>query len=114
MKFSVADFRAADDANVGPTTLIQGCRQRHVQYGFLSPFGDRVAGHPLGLSIAGTIAMFLVGGGILIHGVPALHHAVEAIPVPLLPDLIVGVVAGGLSLLLVTLAQKLWAIFKKK
>lgn len=31
-----------------------------------------------GLSIAGTAAMFLVGGGILVHGVPALGHAVEA------------------------------------
>jgi uncharacterized protein len=30
------------------------------------------------LSVAGTAAMFLVGGGILVHGVPALHHAVEA------------------------------------
>jgi uncharacterized protein len=29
-----------------------------------------------GLTIAGTAAMFLVGGGILAHGVPALHHAV--------------------------------------
>jgi uncharacterized protein len=27
-----------------------------------------------GLSVAGTAAMFLVGGGILTHGVPALHH----------------------------------------
>ena len=26
------------------------------------------------LSVAGTAAMFLVGGGILTHGVPALHH----------------------------------------
>jgi predicted DNA repair protein MutK len=29
-----------------------------------------------GLSVAGTAAMFLVGGGILVHGVPALHHQV--------------------------------------
>ena len=31
-----------------------------------------------GLSVVGTAAMFLVGGGILVHGVPALHHATEA------------------------------------
>jgi predicted DNA repair protein MutK len=31
------------------------------------------------LSVAGTAAMFLVGGGILVHGVPALHHAVEGV-----------------------------------
>jgi predicted DNA repair protein MutK len=30
-----------------------------------------------GLSVAGTVAMFLVGGGILTHGVPALHHLIE-------------------------------------
>ena len=30
------------------------------------------------LSVAGTIAMFLVGGGILVHGVPPLAHALEA------------------------------------
>jgi predicted DNA repair protein MutK len=28
------------------------------------------------LSVAGTVAMFLVGGGILVHGLPALHHAI--------------------------------------
>jgi predicted DNA repair protein MutK len=30
------------------------------------------------LSVAGTAAMFLVGGGILVHGVAPLHHAIEA------------------------------------
>ena len=30
-----------------------------------------------GLSVAGTAAMFLVGGGILVHGMPVLHHASE-------------------------------------
>lgn len=29
------------------------------------------------LSIAGTLAMFLVGGGILSHGIGALHHGIE-------------------------------------
>ncbi len=29
------------------------------------------------LSIAGTAAMFLVGGGIFTHNVPVLHHAIE-------------------------------------
>lgn len=29
------------------------------------------------LSIAGTLAMFLVGGGILVHNIDALHHWVE-------------------------------------
>jgi predicted DNA repair protein MutK len=31
------------------------------------------------LSIAGTVAMFMVGGGILIHGIPEAHHFIEHI-----------------------------------
>lgn len=31
------------------------------------------------LSILGTAAMFLVGGGILAHGIPPLHHAIEQV-----------------------------------
>ncbi|AWT48506.1 DUF808 domain-containing protein [Psychrobacter sp. YP14] len=31
------------------------------------------------LTIVGTIAMFLVGGGIIVHGIGYLHHAVEDI-----------------------------------
>ncbi|MDB5849713.1 MAG: hypothetical protein JWP29_3465 [Rhodoferax sp.] len=68
------------------------------------------------LSVAGTAAMFLVGGGILTHGVPALHHAIEAIAartgalqwlVPTLLDAVVGIVAGALVLAGVTLVQRL-------
>ena len=58
-----------------------------------------------GLSVAGTVAMFLVGGSILEHGVPALHHAFEEatadrgawrIPLGMLFNLLVGVVAGAI------------------
>lgn len=31
------------------------------------------------LSVAGTVAMFLVGGGILAHGIGPLHHAIAAL-----------------------------------
>jgi predicted DNA repair protein MutK len=68
------------------------------------------------LSVAGTLAMFLVGGGILTHAVPALHdfvhHQAEALGpllawlVPTLVDLIVGLVAGSLVLALWTLVQR--------
>lgn len=43
------------------------------------------------LSVAGTIAMFLVGGGILVHGVPPLAHALEAWAAN------AGAMAGGLA-----------------
>lgn len=49
-----------------------------------------------GLSIVGTAAMFLVGGGILAHGIPALHGRVESLAMSLLLDVVVGIVAGAL------------------
>jgi len=58
------------------------------------------------LSIAGTAAMFLVGGGILSHGIPALHHWTEGSWAPLL-NLAVGVVAGAITLGLVSGAKRL-------
>jgi hypothetical protein len=73
------------------------------------------------LSVAGTAAMFLVGGGILVHGVPALHHRIEALAaaaagpagafgtalVPQLGNLAVGVVAGAVVLLAVSGVSRL-------
>jgi uncharacterized protein len=71
-----------------------------------------------GLSIAGTAAMFLVGGGILVHGWPALHHAIEGAlqgvggvlqaVLPTVANAGVGVVAGALVLGAVSLAQRLF------
>ena len=68
------------------------------------------------LSVAGTIAMFLVGGGILTHGITPLHHWIEVLAVktgglmeqivPVLIDALVGVIAGALVLLAVTLVKK--------
>jgi predicted DNA repair protein MutK len=69
------------------------------------------------LSVAGTAAMFLVGGSILSHGIPPLHHAVEALAagagsvggtlVPLLADALVGIVAGALVLGAVSLVKRM-------
>lgn len=63
------------------------------------------------LSVVGTLAMFTVGGGILTHASPPLHHAIEAMTsglsgaavgaVGLLADLVVGALAGGVVLALV-------------
>lgn len=69
-----------------------------------------------GLSVAGTAAMFLVGGGILTHGLPWLHSLVEQVTAsvqswggsvlaavaPLLLDAVAGLIAGALALLLWT------------
>ena len=67
------------------------------------------------LAVAGTAAMFLVGGGIVVHGLPLLHHALagSGVVVGLLADAVVGVVVGALVLAGVSLGGKLWAIFRK-
>ncbi len=78
-----------------------------------------------GLSIAGTAAMFLVGGGIITHGVGALHHWIEGVAkradeassalgamTPMLLDGLAGVVTGGVVVGVVTLVKK--ALPKKK
>ncbi|MDM7950591.1 DUF808 domain-containing protein [Hydrogenophaga sp.] len=53
------------------------------------------------LSVVGTAAMFLVGGGILLHGIPSLGHAVEHFAEGLgWAGGLVNMVAGGLAGLL--------------
>ncbi len=69
------------------------------------------------LSVLGTAAMFLVGGGILVHGIAPLHHALEemlrgqnGLVQMLLSGLangLVGVLAGALLLPLWLAAQRL-------
>ena len=74
------------------------------------------------LSVAGTAAMFLVGGGILAHGVPQLAHLAHAVAdlghgvaylgaalhvlAPLVFDALVGIAAGAICLLAWTLVQR--------
>jgi len=69
-----------------------------------------------GLAIVGTAAMFLVGGGILAHGLPFLHDLPTLLaralgPLdwlgPLLTNGVIGVLAGALSLAGVSLVQRL-------
>lgn len=76
------------------------------------------------LSVAGTIAMFTVGGSILMHGLPFAHHGVQALMlhinaeqgmgpvlhfiVPVLLDIVLGLVTGALVLLAVGVARKVF------
>ncbi len=82
------------------------------------------------LSIAGTAAMFMVGGGILTHGIAPLHHLSEqlahgagGIPgvggvlgglVPTLFDALAGIVAGALVLVGVGAAKRVYLALKPK
>ena len=68
------------------------------------------------LSIIGTVAMFMVGGGILMHGIPGaeayVHHLSEgmsAVMVAITPSLagtLIGLICGGLLVSLLTLFHK--------
>ena len=65
------------------------------------------------LTVAGTAAMFLVGGGIMVHGVPVLAHSLEVLVAPLGPlvgpiatmvgNALAGVVVGAIALATVAL-----------
>ncbi|HEX4500817.1 MAG TPA: DUF808 family protein [Scandinavium sp.] len=69
------------------------------------------------LSVVGTLAMFLVGGGIVVHGIVPLHHAIEtfaaglggviAMLLPTLFNLIFGLVVGAVVLAGVNLVSRL-------
>lgn len=75
------------------------------------------------LSVAGTAAMFLVGGSIIGHGIPAVHHISEAliasvlnlpaiggilkVVAPMLIDALVGLAVGAVCVAVIMFAQKL-------
>ncbi|MCL9670265.1 DUF808 domain-containing protein [Citrobacter sp. MNAZ 1397] len=69
------------------------------------------------LSVVGTLAMFLVGGGIVVHGIAPLHHAIEhmaqgsntfvAALLPVLANLVLGFIIGAIVLLAVKLIARL-------
>ncbi|HDX8479443.1 TPA: DUF808 domain-containing protein [Klebsiella oxytoca] len=63
------------------------------------------------LSIVGTLAMFLVGGGIVVHGITPLHHAIENLAqgqngviaslLPMAANLVLGFIIGAIVLAVV-------------
>lgn len=69
------------------------------------------------LSVVGTLAMFLVGGGIVVHGIAPLHHAVENIAqgnsallaalLPMLANLVLGFIIGAVVLSAVKVVARL-------
>ncbi len=75
------------------------------------------------LTVIGTAAMFLVGGGILTHGLPPVHHAIEAMAemasplgwlVSMLLDAVVGMIGGAITLGVVKVGGRLFGSLKGK
>ncbi|PZD63386.1 DUF808 family protein [Pantoea ananatis] len=69
------------------------------------------------LTVVGTLAMFLVGGGIIVHGLAPLHHLIENAIAPFSglvagllsngANLVMGFIIGSIVLLVVNLIAKL-------
>ena len=115
----VAGIVKLDDAGLHLTQTADGNK-------FRTWAGERIldfAPHLMkGLSIVGTAAMFLVGGGIILHGNAPLHHilqvllvSIETLPggsaLPLLTTLVAnavtGLIAGGVLVALLTLFNRI-------
>jgi len=64
------------------------------------------------LSVLGTAAMFLVGGGILLHGIPALGHMVEEwlFGMGWITDLLNNLAGGALGLVAGSIAAAVWQL----
>lgn len=103
----------------------KGAAQRKLGQGLLS-FAPKLMKI---LTVVGTAAMFLVGGSILLHGIPDAHHllesavhAAQSTPViggvlgwmtPVLADAFAGVIAGGIVMGAVEGVSKIVKAFKK-
>jgi len=61
------------------------------------------------LTVIGTIAMFLVAGGIYIHNIHELHESLHGVPI-LLAELLVGSILGAVSLSILSIIK---ILFKK-
>ncbi len=75
------------------------------------------------LTVIGTLAMFLVGGSILAHGIHPLNQVVQGVAtaaggwvgsfLPMLADLLVGVVGGVVALGSVGVSRRVWKALRR-
>lgn len=82
------------------------------------------------LAFVGTAAMFLVGGGILLHGIPKMHHFIHhaqlkistvsgvgsilSAALPTVANFIAGIIAGGLLVLIYSLVTRIFSKRRKQ
>jgi hypothetical protein len=127
MTFGVYGFVAGivkmDDVGLYMSRLPDGGSARRMQQGVGRALLGAAPGLMKTLAVVGTAAMFLVGGGILVHGLGPLHHAVQVLldhigtegaaagvaraVLPLCIDALAGVVAGALVFVGVGAAERL-------
>ena len=70
------------------------------------------------LSVVGTVAMFLVGGGIIAHGIPVIEQAIHGLELPLsmisnaLMQGLVGLIVGAVAVMLMSSARKVYRLVR--
>ena len=127
----VAGIVKLDDAGL---YLLRSGSYKQVQQTFLGKLKRFIGNTLLGfapklmhsLAVIGTIAMFLVGGSILVHGIPQAHHLLAQalyfieqqgfltpfidelllFITPFFFDALIGIISGGLALLIVSVFSK--------
>ncbi|MDB6174149.1 MAG: rane protein [Chthoniobacteraceae bacterium] len=87
----VAGIVKLDDAGLYLNRRQGGARQLGRAILFAAPWLMK------GLSWAGTVAMFMVGGGILVHGIPWLHHSIKHAVAAAGQVSVAGKLLGGLT-----------------
>lgn len=64
------------------------------------------------LAVVGTIALLLVAGGIFAHNLDFLHHVFPALP-SIVTELLIGIIAGLLAVIVFSLAKKIYSAVKR-
>lgn len=65
------------------------------------------------LGFIGTIALILVAGGIFIHNIDYLHHVLPQWP-SVLMEFVMGMIAGIVAVVLVTLGKRIYLLTRRK
>ena len=58
------------------------------------------------LSVVGTIAMLLVGGGMFVHNIDAVHHALDILP-SIASELVAGLIGGSILVVIMHLGKSM-------
>lgn len=64
------------------------------------------------LAVIGTLALVLVSGGIFVHNIDYLHHVLPGVPA-IIKEIMAGLIAGLIAVLLVTVGKKIFAGVRK-
>ena len=65
------------------------------------------------LGVIGTVALILVSGGIFVHNIEYFHHFLPEIP-SIIKEILIGLSAGVLAIIVLTAAKKAFSLFSSR